>query len=987
MLQAYFFLFALSGFSGLIYESIWSHYLKLYLGHAAYAQSLVLAIFMGGMAIGSALASRWSMRWRNLLVGYALIEGLVGVFALGFHGTFTAVADLSFDRVIPALGDSSTIQIFKWGAASLLIFPQSVLLGMTFPLMSAGIIRRFPSRPGAAIAALYFVNSLGGALGVLVSSFGLIAWVGLPGTVLTAGIINVVLALVVWLISKGHSYPAPEVSANRKGAPGWLWTLLFAAFITGAASFIYEIGWIRMLSLVLGGSTHAFDLMLSAFILGLALGGMWIRRRMEGIENHARYTGYVQVLMGLFALATLVVYGNTFELMHFTLAALGATDEGYRAFHWGSHFIALVVMLPPTFFAGMTLPLMTYALVRRGHGEKSIGAVYAANTIGAIVGVVAAVHLLMPLIGLKGLVIVGAALDLGLGVLLLTLTRQRSPVPSFAVTGAVGFIALGAASLWIDLDPLQMASGVYRHGNPRLSADTELLSHRDGKTATIALTQSVDGVLTISTNGKPDASISVGGAAPVADEVTMVMAGALPLALHPQARRAANIGLGSGLTTHTLLASDQLERVDTIEIEEEMIKVARGFGEHVTRTYEDPRSQLFVEDAKTFFSTRHGSYDIIISEPSNPWVSGVSGLFSEEFYRRIRNYLAADGLLVQWLQIYEIDLELLASVMKALAPNFDDYAIYNTDNANMLVVARKSGDLGTPDWAIIENSSLAEELSRVGINSLDDIRARRIGGERLLGPLFSATAAPPNSDYFPYLDLNAARSRFMGSNALALVELGLGPLPVLEMLDTPDASWAGLGISPSPFFSRPDLHAEAERLHQALLEGQWDNLETAVPERAAWAALLARLVARDCPTEDTEELWLNSVFQLARALNPYLPADRLSPIWSFLNAADCSETLPPLSQAWLSLFQAVAARNAIAMGELAARMLDQHGPALVGDRRDYVLGAGLLGYLAQGSPSRARGLWAHFGVPGGRAEPLPIYLRLLVALTVAPQPA
>src|SRR5690606_12826790 len=171
------------------------------------------------------------------------------------------------------------------------------------------------------------------------------------------------------------------------------------------------------------------------------------------------------------------------------------------------------------------------------------------------------------------------------------------------------------------------------------------------------------------------------------DEITMVMAAAVPLAHKPDARTVANIGLGSGLTTHALLADPLIERVDSIEIESAMVRAARGFGERVARTFADPRSRIHIEDAKTFFSLRNERYDVIVAEPSNPWVSGVASLFSEEFYRTLPRYLTADGIFVQWLQLYEFNDSLALSVLKALSQHFSDYAIYNTDNLNALIVA------------------------------------------------------------------------------------------------------------------------------------------------------------------------------------------------------------------------------------------------------------------------------------------------------------
>src|SRR5262245_6360083 len=284
--SVFFLLFTVSGFAGLIYESIWSHYLKLFLGHAAYAQTLVLALFMGGMAIGSWLCSRWSQGWKNLLRGYAIAEALIGLAAILFHPVFVAATDLAYTSILPALGGEIPATLFKWSLAGALILPQSVLLGMTFPLMSAGLIRRYPGAPGESLAMLYFTNSFGAAIGVLASGFVLIEALGLPGTVQFAGVLNVALATAVWLLARDPepAAAAPAAPGDRRGAqPGRLF--LAVALLTGAASFVFEIGWIRMLSLVLGSSTHSFELMLSAFILGIACGGYWVRRRIDSIAD------------------------------------------------------------------------------------------------------------------------------------------------------------------------------------------------------------------------------------------------------------------------------------------------------------------------------------------------------------------------------------------------------------------------------------------------------------------------------------------------------------------------------------------------------------------------------------------------------------------------------------------------------------------------------------------------------------------------------
>src|SRR5258706_4867660 len=243
----FFALFTVSGFEGLIYESIWSHYLKLFLGHAAYAQTLVLAIFMGGMALGAWLVSRFTDRIRNLLLGYAAAELGIGLLALAFHKVFQVSTGWALDSLFPAMGAGAGIDLVKWTLASLLILPASLLLGTTFPLMSAGVMRLYPETGGRALAMLYFTNSFGAAVGVLASGFLLIRSVGLPGTILTAGLMNIVLALAVWGLTRSlpsvRPLPAQPRGEGVSGARALGRGRLVAAAATGAASFVYEIPW------------------------------------------------------------------------------------------------------------------------------------------------------------------------------------------------------------------------------------------------------------------------------------------------------------------------------------------------------------------------------------------------------------------------------------------------------------------------------------------------------------------------------------------------------------------------------------------------------------------------------------------------------------------------------------------------------------------------------------------------------------------------
>jgi predicted membrane-bound spermidine synthase len=397
--------FAVSGMAGLIYEVIWSRYLALFVGHSAYAQVLVIAVYLGGMAIGALATGERSKRLARPLLWYAGAEAILALLGFLFHPAFQASTGWAYEVVFPALAGTAAVGWAKWAVAGALILPQAVLLGTTFPLMTAAFIRLFPSLPGRSISLLYFSNSLGGALGVLAGGFLLVGLVGLPGTLIVAGILNLTAAATATGVDRsaraaeGLQEVADGVGAAESGAgavagadalapsgPGSLWpVLLTVSFLTAVASFIYEIGWIRMLSLVMGGATHSFELMLSAFILGLAIGAMVIRQRTDGTRDPLKLLGWIQWLMGLAALATIPVYLGTFSLMGTLVRNLPGVPAGYTAFAMGRYGIALAVMLPSTVLAGMTLPLITTTLLRAGHGERSIGWVYGVNTLGSVI--------------------------------------------------------------------------------------------------------------------------------------------------------------------------------------------------------------------------------------------------------------------------------------------------------------------------------------------------------------------------------------------------------------------------------------------------------------------------------------------------------------------------------------------------------------------------------------------------------------------------
>ncbi len=938
-------LFALSGCAGLIYQSIWSHYLGLFLGHAAYAQSLVLAIFMGGMAIGAWLASRYSIGWRNLIRMYAAIELAIGLAGAAFHPVFDHFLAFSQDTAFPSLSSSLAVQSFKWISGALLILPQSILLGMTFPLMSNGLIRRVPGCDGATLGGLYFTNSIGAALGALIATFILLPAIGLPGAMRVGASLNVLVALGAFIASRRHEDSLqPALMTTTKDHAGIARVLLVTAFFTGATSFVYEIGWVRMLSLAFGSTVHAFELMLAAFIGGLAFGGLWIRRRIDAYASPMRVGGWVQILMGLAALASLMLYDQAFDWVAWFLESLSNTDGAYALYNTVTAAVSMLMMAPAAFFAGMTLPLFTLALMRAGGGEAAVGRIYAANTIGAILGVFLAVHMLLPMFGLKLAMSTAAAGDLVLGLILLHRTRNPAQTFDGSFIGALAGCAAAFALVIIGarFDPAAMAAGVYRSGIARLPEEsgTKVLFYRDGKTASIAMLDLGAGNYAISTNGKVDASIGMTpGGPPAIDEITMALAAALPLLHHPEPRTAAVIGFGSGLSTHTLLGDSRLERVDTIEIEPTMIEAARLFGDHVERAYTDPRSHLVIEDARTYFSANHTRYDLIMSEPSNPWVSGVASLFSGEFYSFIPRHLAPGGLFVQWIQLYEIDDELVATIVNALDPHFSDYRIYRAHDADMVIVARADGNIeDIPDHPVVLDE-IGPELARLGVGTRTEILTHQIGDKRSLRPLFGTLSPRRNSDYYPILSLEAPRTRFEKRRADTIYNLAMSDLPYREILagivTPPSAS-----VNPVSGNYQKQLQ-QATHLSAALLDN--DHLDTRAPY-AQSIAFLQEAVGRCKAHDDTDVI--GSLIDAASVSLPYLDHAMRQRVWAEQEWIQCdqhSETVRRL----LDVIAALARGDGASLEDGALELAGSADVTIGLGSRDWLFRAATLGAVMQ----------------------------------------
>jgi hypothetical protein len=430
----------------------------------------------------------------------------------------------------------------------------------------------------------------------------------------------------------------------------------------------------------------------------------------------------------------------------------------------------------------------------------------------------------------------------------------------------------------------------------------------------------------------------------------------LPLLIKPDAKTFANIGFGSGLTTETLLSHSGPRVIDTVEIEPAMVSGARAFAPRVLRPYQDRRSNIHIEDAKSFFA-RHGKrYDVIVSEPSNPWVNGVASLFTTEFYSDIKRYLAPGGVLVQWLQLYEFNDRLLGSILAALGENFEDYEVYETNGLDLIVVAVAEGRVPPLGPLPVKEKVFMQQLAHLSITRHEEIAALSLGTKRDISRLLTPLNAPVNSDFHPFVQLEAPRARFRGSVALALPNIRGVPLPVFEMLSGKKMAYLHEPLPAHVPSIGLRIQSAALAIARGLLDRKANPLDTAEPRAVSPLLALKRPGALCGATVSSATL--DELHRAAELTVTHLAPDLRRMLWIERRWLDCPPArIAPQARQRLDLYAAIAARDARAMHALADALL-KLGSSEGGDEWGrYLLVTAMLGARASGEHAEVQRLW------------------------------
>lgn len=740
-------LFFLSGLAGLCYESIVASYLKIIFGHAAYGQIMTLCCFMGGIGIGSIYISRKIDKIQDPFKIYVFVELGIACFALALHPVFEWGREFVFSY--RSMMANWTVDLVNCLFGVMLVVPMAVLIGMTFPLVAEGLMRR-GWRERLILSGLYFSNSLGGAFGVLLCSFCFIPRFGLPGTLAIGAMLNLFLAGSFYIALVRSGKGALSESLSRQG--GLISWVGMVALFTGLSSFIYEIVWIRLNALVFGGSNHTFEIMLSCFIFGLACGALFIMGPVgKWIKSSYRLLFCAQVFMGLSAIVSMLLYKQWFGFVEYLNAVIVANDAGYVLSLCLKFCAVMAQTFPVAFFAGMTLPLLTEISLKEGFGDRSVGWIYGLNTVGAIIGASVGGIIILPIAGLSRTMFVGAAIDLLLALVVLYVVKASR----FRVYSFMGAIVLLGSWLFLgfEMDPKILVQCAYRGKVIRYDS----VDVKDGATATISVGRIGESIV-LGTNGKPDASLSVRKAANP-DNMTQSALAWYPMASQKNDYSAAMIGLGCGATAHYFLADPRLKKLDVIEIESRVFEMSSRFRPGNERIFSDKRFSIAIQDARIFFGRNQKKYDLVVSEPSNPWVSGVAGLFSIEFYKDVSRVLTDDGVLCQWLHLYEFDDRLFSSISQALLKEFPYVQVYQPGlNPDVVMIASKRPIKMSK--IPLESGLVAKDIASIG-ESPTRLLSQMVSTEKTLSA-FSGFS-PVNSEYYPYVEYRAQEAFFLKS--------------------------------------------------------------------------------------------------------------------------------------------------------------------------------------------------------------------------------
>jgi spermidine synthase len=802
-------LFFLSGAAGLIYEVVWIRLLVGVFGATVLAVSTVLAAFMGGLALGSYLFGKVADHTTRPLVVFAALQMGIGAVSLAVP-VLVGLAE----RVYPGLPDMFRdsfwlLSLARFGWCGLIILAPTTLMGGTLPVLSKWVTARGRS-VGSGVGSLYSINTFGAVAGTLGGGFYMIPALGLTTSIAAAAAANVGVGLLALLTARaagrgtagdsawvrtGGGKPtlqgqsatmataaagsSREPVAKRRSGPGApaapemsarLILSLFA--VVGFCSLSYEVLWTRVLVVFVPSTTFAFTTMLSTFLVGIAVGSSILSRFADRLRSPAMALGLIEGGIAVTALASLTSFSY--------LGSIAYPLTGTAA-SWGrtlsvQFLLPAIVMIVPALLMGAAFPVV--ARMRIADTTKAgsgVGSIYAANTIGSILGSFVTGFVLIPLIGIQYSVVMAACGNLI--VAMVALARSVSP-PKARRTWAGA--AIGAAAVMVGVAPFGRPVAISPGTEEFESADQEVIFYEEGITSSVTVTRSPDGDVS---GFFVDRWLVVGTTYDAVKTVRLL--GHLPLAAADSARDVVVIGYGMGMTTWTIALHDEVESLEVVELSEGVVEGSRYFSHVNHDVLEDPRVSLHVDDGRNHLLMSGTSYDVISCDPIHP-AGGSGALYTSDFFQLARDRLRPGGAMVQYLPFHKMSLFDFKMLIRTFQSVFPNTTVWDGGGHGVLLgtVGPTAFDLRRLEKMVEENPVLGRELEELGLADpanllsclmLDPESAAAFAGE---GPI--------NSDDRPLIEFSEPRSQgrdTRAENLAAIIQHGSSPMDLASADD------------------------------------------------------------------------------------------------------------------------------------------------------------------------------------------------------------
>lgn len=640
-------------FLALIFQVLWVREITAVFGSSALSISIVLSVFLGGIALGAYLGGKligkFSHKYKILAVAFIVL----GFYCLMVPFIFDFIS-YPFSFIRSVITTPLALNIFKFVFCFFVLIVPTTIIGAMFPVVTY-LYSENSNSLGKSVASVYLFDTIGATLGAIVCGFIFVPFVGLFWTNTISAIIIIVLGFFIWSLKDKEGFKKEKIQSSREPLSKLdkkNKAILAILFVSGFSAILLEVIWIRYFQLLFSSSNYAFSLVVGAFLFGLAVGSLIIRSLLHKIKNHNKAFSYISVSIAVFSLLVLASYKLMAPLYFYFFGAI----NNFYLFQIILFSISFLLMSVPTILMGMNFPLALQIFSRSKETRGfDTGIVFSFNTSGGILGSFAAGFLIIPSLGLWQASVLASVLYIIVALLFLFIFVEKPFSQIIIISAAAAFFT---PILFFKSSDIGKGVSIY-HAAPR-DLSLENFKRHEQYSKNIFFKHGFYGLVTVSrlgdigtlylrNNGKTDASTSEG------DSFNQIMLGHKAFFFHKNPKKILNIGLGGGFTLGAINTHLKVEQIDTVEIDPLVVEaVEKHFAPYNNNALADSRGTIYIEDGRHFIDTTSNKYDIIISEPPNIWVSGVSRLFTREFYSSASNRLNEGGILIQWVPGYEL---------------------------------------------------------------------------------------------------------------------------------------------------------------------------------------------------------------------------------------------------------------------------------------------------------------------------------------------